>query len=892
MQRLLLLTLLLCLAHVVRGVVMPGAPPHARIALGSGVASHPVLAPLCHAAERAAAESTGIGGESSGQGRPEWGTWCDTDLYDVAREYMNRVGWSSQLDNCWPDLWEAAGGESPTSCLHVAGGEQWDLLLHIFSPEAQPHERFCRWRQSEGALSLLRPLLGSILVSKLRPSGEALGTPRELTASAAYGQAWNGGTAKSSESLLQIGGPTHEYRAMTSSAALLELVLRHDTQENLLPIMPRLPQTEEMLDAFIDAASQPRGGVNLSPFMTDPHLRGDDDDDDEPHVNPAQARREALENALSSNVGGLEGELESIVRRVLASRADPAAARRLGVGHVRGVLLSGPPGCGKTLLARELARSLGARPPQIVNGPEIMDKFVGEAEKKVRALFAPAEDEYAAAGDASELHVIVLDEMDAFARKRGTLHGDSTGVRDSVVNQLLAKMDGVVEAGNVLVVGITNRPELIDEALLRPGRLEVHLEVTLPDRQGRRDILRIHTRPMRANEALTEDAEGFVEGLGDDSLAARTGYFSGAELAGLVRSAASFALGRAALAAAAPPAKPKRGSRRARRRDEEGYDEGYGGEDGDMDGLDALDDELDDELDEDEEDEKDAWAGIVTRDDFEKALEEVTPAMGKKDAELRGRFVAHGIGAPSHKDLERELLSGIGGERQLHSVLLVGEGHGAGVSALAASAAAHVSDEGEVDFVRFISADELLSDGGMSEGGRCAALAAKFDEAKSMGRALLVLDDIDCIAAGDAGAALSPVFLGTLRSLLRQPLPETSADASLTVIATVSDAATARMLMPLFSDTLVTPALRDATEAAKVLRNSPSLAELPPKEAAAAAELALADGPLGVKPLLLMAERALLRAAGAADKAGEKMDFGVAFKDEVRRRNLLASLGK
>ena len=83
MQRLLLLTLLLCLAHVVRGVVMPGAPPHARIALGSGVASHPVLAPLCHAAERAAAESTGIGGESSGQGRPEWGTWCDTDLYDV-----------------------------------------------------------------------------------------------------------------------------------------------------------------------------------------------------------------------------------------------------------------------------------------------------------------------------------------------------------------------------------------------------------------------------------------------------------------------------------------------------------------------------------------------------------------------------------------------------------------------------------------------------------------------------------------------------------------------------------------------------------------------------------------------------------------------------------------
>jgi vesicle-fusing ATPase len=107
---------------------------------------------------------------------------------------------------------------------------------------------------------------------------------------------------------------------------------------------------------------------------------------------------------------------------------------------VRGVLLSGPPGCGKTLLARELSRSLGAREPQIVNGPEILDKFVGEAEKRVRELFAPAEAEWAAAGDASMLHVIILDEMDAIARKRGSSGGDTSGVRDSVVNQLLAKV--------------------------------------------------------------------------------------------------------------------------------------------------------------------------------------------------------------------------------------------------------------------------------------------------------------------------------------------------------------------------------------------------------------------------------------------------------------------
>jgi vesicle-fusing ATPase len=150
-----------------------------------------------------------------------------------------------------------------------------------------------------------------------------------------------------------------------------------------------------------------------------------------------------------TKVGGLDQQLNDIARRVLASRANPQAAKRLGVSHVRGILLSGPPGCGKTLLARELAQLLGAREPQIVNGPEILDRFIGEAERKVRDLFAPAEQEYREAGDDSALHIIVLDEMDAIARKRGSMTSDTTGVRDSVVNQLLAKMDGVKEASNV-----------------------------------------------------------------------------------------------------------------------------------------------------------------------------------------------------------------------------------------------------------------------------------------------------------------------------------------------------------------------------------------------------------------------------------------------------------
>lgn len=157
----------------------------------------------------------------------------------------------------------------------------------------------------------------------------------------------------------------------------------------------------------------------------------------------------------------------------------------------------------------------------------------------------PAEREYAEVGDASALHLIILDEMDAIARKRGSMTSDTTGVRDSVVNQLLAKIDGVKSLPNILIVGLTNRPELLDPALLRPGRLEVQLRVELPDRKGRKDILAIHTRSMRQENALSADAIELLDDLGDDGMGARTEHFSGAELAGLVRSAASFALARA-----------------------------------------------------------------------------------------------------------------------------------------------------------------------------------------------------------------------------------------------------------------------------------------------------------------------------------------------------------
>lgn len=236
-------------------------------------------------------------------------------------------------------------------------------------------------------------------------------------------------------------------------------------------------------------------------------------------------------------IGGLDAEFSTIFRRAFASRIFPAGlVEKLGIQHVKGILLYGPPGTGKTLIARQIGKMLNAREPKVVNGPEILNKFVGQSEENIRKLFADAEKEQKEKGDESGLHIIIFDELDAITKQRGS-QNSGTGVGDSIVNQLLSKMDGVDQLNNVLIIGMTNRMDMIDEALLRPGRLEVHIEISLPDESGRAQILNIHTAKIRDNGVMGPDVD-----LAE--LAALTKNFSGAEIGGLVKSATSFAMNR------------------------------------------------------------------------------------------------------------------------------------------------------------------------------------------------------------------------------------------------------------------------------------------------------------------------------------------------------------
>ena len=221
------------------------------------------------------------------------------------------------------------------------------------------------------------------------------------------------------------------------------------------------------------------------------------------------------------DIGDLEEAKQKIREMVELPLKHPELFKRLGIDPPKGILLYGPPGCGKTLLAKAVANETEAYFIAI-NGPEIMSKFYGESEQRLREIFEDAKEHSPA--------IIFIDEIDAIAPKREEVTGE---VEKRVVAQLLALMDGLEARGDVIVIGATNRPNALDPALRRPGRFDREIEIGVPDRQGRYEILLVHTRnmPLADNVELRKLAE-------------ITHGFVGADLAALCREAAMKALRR------------------------------------------------------------------------------------------------------------------------------------------------------------------------------------------------------------------------------------------------------------------------------------------------------------------------------------------------------------
>lgn len=515
-------------------------------------------------------------------------------------------------------------------------------------------------------------------------------------------------------------------------------------------------------------------------------------------------------------IGGLSKEFGDIFRRAFASRVfPPKMIRDLGTNHVRGMLLYGPPGTGKTLIARQIAKFLRAREPKIVNGPEILDKFVGSSEAKIRELFADAEKEYKKEGENSQLHIIILDELDAICKQRGS-NRDGTGVHDSIVNQLLSKIDGVDSLNNILLIGMTNRLDMIDEALLRPGRMEVHVEISLPDENGRVEIFGIHTRKMRENGYLGAD-------VSIPDLAKRTKNFSGAEIEGLVRAAQSHALNRHVNL-------------------------------------------------------KNVTAGISAKDfenikigmaDFELALDDIKPAFGQHEEDIE-RVVRHGIIEFSDRvtlvkaQIDRVVgrlvnSQGEASVSDIASILLYGP-DGSGKSALACDTARRYG----FPFVRVVSSDNFV---GMSENQKVSAMVKIFEDAYKTRMSCVILDDLERLCEFiNVGPRFSNTIIQALMVLIKRPHPKPG--CKLQIIATChesfvpfleeigsSQSFTTITKMPLVNDGKeATMLVSHAGASARLAANDPSMAEITDSIVS----------PLPVKQVLMFAESAKI-----ARKRGE-----------------------
>jgi vesicle-fusing ATPase len=426
-------------------------------------------------------------------------------------------------------------------------------------------------------------------------------------------------------------------------------------------------------------------------------------------------------------VGGHKEELEKLLRSIFYTRAmGEKYIKAYDAKHTKGVLLYGPPGTGKTLIARTIAHCFSKDKVKIVNGPELKNQFVGKSEENLRNVFAEANDEWMERGEQSDLYVIIFDEIDALCPPRGSRSG-GTGVDDDMVTQLLTILDGVDSPQNIVVIGMTNRKELIDPAVLRPGRLGVHIEIGLPDKKGRLEILKIKTEKMQDGVLHSSvDLEYWAE---------QTANFTGAELEELVNGAKQFAMH------------------------------------GNFDNSKATELSIRGDIKEI------AHLSKVTNEHFKLSFAQVIPAFGfdKKMRTFKRELFAE-YPAIQHitRTFDAAILTTAIGERAqflIHGPSGVGKTHLALALAL----------RSEAKYIRTITAENLL---GLPLDKQLKFIDEVFVEAERAKSSVIILDDLESLVGADAELQ---GYNNTLRLKFQSKLKDKQSSGSCTLIATTSN---------------------------------------------------------------------------------------------------------